>query len=109
MKIFFQRYDGKVVFSSKFIYGLGRNILIVAGFIGRPYKKLFKYDLVGCLLSIVLFSFLGYFLGHSYLLLNDLIKGIGLIVIVLILTIIILERLKVCQIFSKNNSLSSKY
>jgi len=95
LELFFTRHGSKVIYFSKFIYGLGRNVLIVAGFLGWPLKKIIKYDLIGCLASIIFYAILGYLLGHSYIFLNDLLKGIGFILIALILLGITLQRLKV--------------
>ncbi|MBU1131161.1 DedA family protein [Patescibacteria group bacterium] len=108
LKTFFDKHDGKVIFLSKFIYGLGRNILIVAGLLGRPYKKLFKYDLGGCFASMAIFLSIGYFLGHGYLWLNNLTKGIGLIAVAVILLVIILERLGLWKVFGKLINFHSK-
>lgn len=98
---FFQKHDKKVIFFSKFVYGLGRNMLIVAGLLKYPCKKVFKYNVYGCLGSMLLYTFLGYFLGHSYLLLNKLLKGVGFVVIALVVMAIIFERLKLWRWFGR--------
>jgi len=100
---FFQKHDKNVIFFSKFIYGLGRNTLIVAGMLGYPCRKVFKYNVVGCLGSMVLYTLLGYGLGHSYLFLNKLLKGVGFVIIIIVLAAIIMERLKLWRFFGKIN------
>jgi len=101
---FFSRHNNKVIFFSKFIYGLGRNILIVAGLLGRPFKNMIKSEVIGCLLSMIIFSVIGYLLGNSYTYLNGVIKGFGIVAIALIVIILILERLKVRRLLFKNNN-----
>jgi membrane protein DedA with SNARE-associated domain len=89
----FEKHGGKILFFTKFIYGLGRNIIIVAGLSGRPYRHLFKYNLLSTAASIIFFTFLGYLFGTSYYLLEDYIKGLGLAFIGLIILILVIERL----------------
>ncbi|MBU1037038.1 DedA family protein [Patescibacteria group bacterium] len=103
---FFRLYGGGVIYFAKLIWGLGRNVLIVAGLSGRPLKKLYKYDLAGCLTSVLLFTSLGYFLGHSYFLLEKIVEGFGLTIIVLVVVIIILEKVGVRKFL--NNKLLKK-
>jgi len=89
----FEKHGGKILFFTKFIYGLGRNIMIVAGLSGRPYRQLFKYNLLSTAASMVFFAFLGYLFGTSYHLLENYFRGLGLAFIGLIVLILIIERL----------------
>lgn len=100
---FFQKHDKRVIFFSKFIYGLGRNTLIVAGMLKYPRVRIFKYNVVGCLGSMVLYTSLGYLLGHSYLFLNRLLKGVGFVIIIMVVVAIVFERLKLWRLFGKIN------
>lgn len=98
---FFQKHDAKAIVISKFIYGLGRNLLMVAGLLGRSYKKMLKYELVSSAAAFIFFVGLGYFLGHSYLLLNKLLKGVGFVVIAAIIVLFIFERWKLWRYLEK--------
>lgn len=105
---YFTNHGGKTIFLSKFVYGFGRNTLMVSGLLGRPYREYLGLNLFGCLSSIITFTVVGYFLGHSYLLLEKVLKGFGLVIIFLILSVLIWERLKNWRLNNYLNNLSKK-
>lgn len=104
MEQFVADHGSKTVFITKFIYGLGRNFLIVTGLSGRPFKTFWKEEVFGSLLSMLLFTFMGYYLGESYLVLETYLKGFGYGLIGLIVFIILLERLGISCFFKKQNN-----
>jgi len=95
----------KTIFITKFIYGLGRNFLVVTGLSGRSFKDFWKEEVAGSFLSMVLFTFIGYYLGESYVVLEEYLKGFGLVLVGLVIIIILVERFGLRRFFKKSNNL----
>jgi len=103
MENFLATHGQETVFITKFIYGMGRNFLIVTGLSGRPFKTFWKEEVFGSALSMVLFTFIGYYLGESYRVLEGYLKGFGYGLIILIIVIILLERLGLGHFFKRSS------
>lgn len=106
---FINSYGGSIVYFSKLIWGLGRNLFIILGLTGKPLRDVYKFDLAACFTSVIVFVSLGYFLGHSYIALEKTLEGFGLIIVCLVLLIITLEKVGLRKyfynlIFKKNNN-----
>ena len=103
MENFLEDHGRKTVFITKFIYGLGRNFLVVTALSGRSFKTFWQAEILGSFVSMALFTFIGYYLGESYRILEEYLKGFGYGLIGLIAIIILLERFGTGHFFKKNN------
>ncbi|MFH1867256.1 MAG: DedA family protein [Patescibacteria group bacterium] len=81
----------KTLFIAKFIYSFGHSSIIIAGMARMNFKEFLKVDISAGLLWSILFVWLGRILGHSFLLLNDVIKDVTVAIFVVAVVLIILH------------------
>ncbi len=87
----FEENGKKTLFITKFIYSFGHSSIVIAGMARMNFKEFLKVDIPAGLLWSILFVMLGRFLGHSFLLLSDIIKNVTLAIIIVVLVLIIVQ------------------
>lgn len=101
---FLLAHGHKTVIITKFIYGFGRNSLIVMGLTGHRLKNYFWQEVLGTGLSLLLFTFIGFYMGESWQVLETYLKGFGYALIGVVLIILLASRLGVGRTLKKNNN-----
>lgn len=80
----FHQRGGRTLLFGKFTHAAGFIILIAAGAAKMPFFKFFWYNFLGTLPKSLVFTLVGYFIGHQYVLLNSYIEKGSLIAFVLV-------------------------
>ncbi|MEW6407427.1 MAG: DedA family protein [Patescibacteria group bacterium] len=95
----FGKYSVKTILFLRLIYGFRAFILMAAGAAKMKFSKFFIFNLLGSLIWATIFTLLGYFFGHSFNLLKNMIENIYLFVpaavaciLIIILLIYFLKR-----------------
>jgi membrane-associated protein len=73
-------HPGKMMWVTKFAYGLSTPLLIFAGLVHVPAKTFFRYSVPYSLLQYAVLMTLGYFFGSSYILISGVFNGLGIAV-----------------------------
>jgi membrane protein DedA with SNARE-associated domain len=71
-------HPGKTMWVTKFAYGLSTPLLILAGVVGVPVDRFFRYSIPFSLLQYAVLMTLGYFFGASYALISNVFNGLGM-------------------------------
>lgn len=74
----FKKYSIKTIFFLRFIYGFRAFVLLAAGFSKMNLLKFILIDSLGSLFWAIISIFLGYFFGHSFFILKEIIKEINI-------------------------------
>lgn len=87
----FEKHSVKTILFVRLIYGFRAFVLMAAGATKIRFYKFFFLNLFGSLIWAAIFTFLGYFFGHSYNFLKDVFKEIYIVApfVFLILILII--------------------
>jgi len=89
IKKHFLNHKGKMIFFTQFIYGIGHNTLLVYGLTKKSYRDIWKYNVIGAILSYTIYLFLGYYLGEGYGYAKQLLKEIAVILLLVVFVSII--------------------
>lgn len=85
---YFERYGAKTVLVARFITGLRVFCAILAGGSGMPWPTFIVFNAAGAVLWSTTIALVGYFLGHSWELIERLIGGAGLAGLVIVLAFV---------------------
>ncbi len=77
----FEKHAGKTIMGAKLSHGIGGFVQIVAGIAKVPFWKFFNYSLIMTIPKSLGLFFLGYYLGSSYLRIDDYMDYIAYFVV----------------------------
>ncbi len=80
----FHQRGGKTILFGKWTHSAGFIILVAAGAAEMPIWKFLWYNLLGTLPKSLVFTLIGYFIGHQYVLLNSYLEKGSLILLLII-------------------------
>lgn len=82
----------KLVFISKFIYGLNHSTILVLGFLGIDFYHFLKVQIKTSFLWVVIFLSLGYFFGYTALSITHKMNKFILVLLIIFGTFFLLEK-----------------
>ena len=86
---YFERYGGKTVAIARFVPIVRTFASFMAGVAEMPYRRFLPYSVCGCIGWVFLMTMLGYCLGSSPLVRNNLDKAIPLIILLSLIPVFI--------------------
>lgn len=81
----------KTLFITKFMYSFGHSSIVVAGIARMNFQEFIKVDLPASFLWAAAFVLLGQFFGGSYGLLKDVLRDVGLALMIVVVLVIGLQ------------------
>lgn len=85
LKRYVKGNNNEILFGSKFVYGTGHIMLLLWGIAKEPFKKFWRLNLTGNVLSYVIFTSMGYYFGKSLQTWNWYVRIGGIVIFILIL------------------------
>jgi membrane protein DedA with SNARE-associated domain len=85
LTVYVKNNNNGVLFRSKFVYGTGHIMLLLWGIAKQSFKDFWQLNLLGNILSYIIFTTLGYYFGKSLQAWNWYFKIAAMVVFILIL------------------------
>ncbi|MEN6475499.1 MAG: bifunctional DedA family/phosphatase PAP2 family protein [Syntrophaceae bacterium] len=85
VEAYFARHGGKTIFGARLVHLLRAMAPFTAGMSAMPYGRFFLFNALGGTLWAVIFTFVGYFFGQSWQLIDKWMGRAGVFVVFLIL------------------------
>jgi membrane-associated protein len=86
---YYERYGGKTILIARFVPIVRTFASFMAGVAEMPYRRFLPYSVCGCIGWVFLMTMLGYCLGSSPLVRNNLDKAIPLIILLSLIPVFI--------------------
>lgn len=95
MEVFFEKHGDKMVAVARFITGFRVFTALFAGASVMPWRRFFVFNVVGAVAWSVAISLLGYFFGKSWTVLEQWIRGAGVVLAALVIIALVVRAIMI--------------